>query len=454
MTMLKSSNVHESCCARGIRQYLEDHYGRDDESRALAWDYLNVLPEEAAAWDRAMDEMRARHGHDVAQKDRKCIHYYHFVISPDPRDDIDLNKLRLLATEWAGRVFGRNGDDGILGNAMCAICYHDDNANHVPHAHVIVNCTNMSTGRKLHVSKKDNEERLPDLVQEISEELGLSVFDNKALRESRTARRNRDLAGLGIKLTPTERALDREMRWSWKQEVREQVNVAKLCTYSEAQFRRQLADNGIEVRASKEAEGEWVYALASNPKRMSVRADRLGTGYSREQVGDFRARLINRFGPPAPGTELALDAARETVRRNVSTWISGIRVVAEHDGPVDLSQVARVLDTSARHRILSDEGYAAAILDAEDALEAARAQGDGQRGDALEREIALLREAQGLAAEVRLFHGAAFPSPPPPRRGRAARPGGAGKRGQAGGSAGRRRARATQAPAPRRGNTI
>lgn len=63
-------------------------------------------------------------------------------MSPDPADKIGLERLRELSIAWAQKHFGEY---------QVAIVYHDDNEHRIPHAHIVVNNTNVETGKRLHV---------------------------------------------------------------------------------------------------------------------------------------------------------------------------------------------------------------------------------------------------------------------------------------------------------------
>lgn len=132
MPVLKAISGHTSCA--GPMRYLAKG------GRALAVDLVNIdAPaddRERAAFDWAavMDATRRSYSNDTPWGGLPCRTYKHYVLSPDPKDGISLENLRGLATEWAKAAFGSH---------EVAIVYHDDNEGHVPHAHVIVNNTNL-----------------------------------------------------------------------------------------------------------------------------------------------------------------------------------------------------------------------------------------------------------------------------------------------------------------------
>lgn len=87
-----------------------------------------------------MDGTRSRWRNDTPWGGRPCRTYKHYVLSPDPKDHVGLDDLRELTVSWAREHFG---------DYEVAIVYHDDNAGHIPHAHVVVNNTDIVTGRRL-----------------------------------------------------------------------------------------------------------------------------------------------------------------------------------------------------------------------------------------------------------------------------------------------------------------
>ena len=97
MPILKPISGHGS--TGGIRRYLEKG------GRALARDLFNLsyderdagalgeAAKEACAWDAEMDATRAAFGTDAPWRGKPARTFKHFVLSPDPGDDIDLATL-------------------------------------------------------------------------------------------------------------------------------------------------------------------------------------------------------------------------------------------------------------------------------------------------------------------------------------------------------------------------
>lgn len=170
MPAIKAISGHTGLAA--ARRYLE----RD--GRALARDLLHFSRIDKAArqsgrgvdafeWDVAMDDTRRANGNDAPWRGRPARTYKHYVLSPDPRDGVSLEELRKLAVCWAEESFP---------DFQVAIVYHDDNEGHVPHAHVVVNNTDLATGNRL---RDPDPGLLNGRLQAIARDMGLSHFEGR-----------------------------------------------------------------------------------------------------------------------------------------------------------------------------------------------------------------------------------------------------------------------------------
>ena len=88
--------------ARFIQRYLEKG------ERALATDFVNIdVPVKGVRdgledygsfdWWREMDQTRSDFGNDIPWNGQRARTWKHYVLSPDPKDGIDLAKLRRLS---------------------------------------------------------------------------------------------------------------------------------------------------------------------------------------------------------------------------------------------------------------------------------------------------------------------------------------------------------------------
>jgi hypothetical protein len=251
----------------------------EKEGRALARDFLNLdapmagigedgLPEYSEYdWASIMDETREKLGNDSPSKGRKARTYKHYVFSPDPRDAVSLSELRSVTMSWVEENFG---------DYEVAVVYHDDNEHHVPHAHVIVNNTNLVTGRRL----QDPDPRaLKRSAQRIAGEMGLSRFSD---RPGRASERDSDVY-MRRHVDRPEAEYGGRGEYSWVADIRARVDVARSLSRSPEDFQGALREMGVSVRVSARRADDWVYSLAGTPSRQ-VSGSRLGASYTRREV--------------------------------------------------------------------------------------------------------------------------------------------------------------------------
>lgn len=284
MPYIKAISGHTRLGA--AQRYLEK------EGRALARDFLNLdapmegideggLPEYGDYdWSSVMDGTREKLGNDRPFKGRKARTYKHYVISPDPRDAVSLSQLRSVTMSWVEENFG---------DYEVAIVYHDDNEHHVPHAHVVVNNTNLDTGRRL---QDPDPGALNGSLQRIARDAGLTHFvgrlDGAARDDTHYRRRAVDR---------TESSLARRGEYSWVADIRARVDVARGIAKGPEDFQQALREMGINVRESASRKGDWVYSLAGTPSRQ-VTGSKLGASYTRREVtGWLRSPTRRAPGP-------------------------------------------------------------------------------------------------------------------------------------------------------------
>ena len=284
MPYIKAISGHTRLGA--AQRYLEK------EGRALARDFLNLdapmeglgvdgLPEYGDYdWSSVMDGTREKLGNDRPFKGRKARTYKHYVISPDPRDAVSLSRLRSVTMSWVEENFG---------DYEVAIVYHDDNEHHVPHAHVVVNNTNLDTGRRL---QDPDPGALNGSLQRIARDAGLTHFvgrlDGAARDDTHYRRRAVDR---------TEASLARRGEYSWVADIRARVDVARGIAKGPEDFQQALREMGVNVRESASRRGDWVYSLAGTPSHQ-VTGSKLGASYTRREVtGWLRSPTRRAPGP-------------------------------------------------------------------------------------------------------------------------------------------------------------
>lgn len=194
------------------------------------------------------------------------------MLSPDPKDRVSLDALRELTVSWTREHFG---------DYEVAIVYHDDNAGHIPHAHVVVNNTNIVTGRRL---QDPDSKELKHSLQRTAKERGLSDFDSAEERASVRGRvRPRTLQAEHVRRA--EREIAEKGGHSWVADIRARIRVARSVTRNEDEFRGLLKSLGVEVEdnSARARRRDWVFSLSGHPT-LRVSGESLGLGYGRESL--------------------------------------------------------------------------------------------------------------------------------------------------------------------------
>lgn len=374
MPALKPVSGHRS--VRWLKRYLEGESGE----RVLGRDFWNLSEKNGRAgrdWAAQMDLTREEFGNDVPYKGKRVQTYKHYMLSPDPRDEVSLETLRDVTMQWVERNFPQ---------FEVAVTYHDDNQNHIPHAHVVINNTNLERGTRITTYLDDRRVReIGRDLNRIALEMGLRSFtsdhrsltpdeiassasasssaDADVLERARRASRDGRVSGRpGVRRGPKvqrvvtipEREARRRTGRSWKSELRVYVDIARLATTSEAGFTSMLRSMGVAVRA--DARGEWVLThpgAGDGPRE--VRASRLGAAYSRRSIRrgfalDY-AGWRKRSAAPGRAAPPLSDAQRDSVVESITV------IGRQGSSPLpSLEEIARTLDFNRAHAVtrLSD----------------------------------------------------------------------------------------------------
>lgn len=425
MTMLKRWAKHQPCSAAkgGIQAYLEVRDGRE---RVVAkFTHELVGDTDRSEWAVAMDRTRAAAGHhrlpgdmegeavpgkDGRARRRRNVMAHHFMLSPDPGSGCGPEEVMALAQLWAGKHFGTgelmDSEPGALGNYQYVIELHDDGTNGVVHAHIVVNNTDVDTGRRLHIDDEAND-RLWDSAQDISRELGMPYRAHaKEWRraESKEAQRRKREQSLGRYMTKVERSIACDGSFSWKAAIANGARSAKLLAHDEDSFVSTMRLAGFAVERA--AGGDFLYRHPSRPDRWCCTGYRLGRDFTREavlrDVDDNRRR-----------GDMSDDANRERVLAKAIAALDGIadpsNVAARTAHGTALADAAFVLQTNRAFGIGCPEHYGQAIARLES--DAAALDAAGGQGDLLRRKAEQLRRARDIAAEGDYFVGGAAAGP-------------------------------------------
>lgn len=238
MAMLKTLVRKNGGCAQ-IKSYLE----RD--GRAVT---LDCSPDvDPKRWDESFDLVRAAWGKDAGRK------YYHFIISPDPKDGINVQTVRELAYAWVEKRYP---------DSQWVIETHIDNG--IPHAHIVMNSVYPTTGKKIQISDGDIRRDACE-VQRLCKERGMSAFDNyRIVRDgdgewiAKSAIPMRDGECSRRKPREAQRSRSRKQEWMrkkgihlWTDDMREAVERALSGCGTWGAFERALASAGYAINVNR-----------------------------------------------------------------------------------------------------------------------------------------------------------------------------------------------------------
>ena len=191
------------------------------------------------------------------------------------------------------------------------------------HNHIVVCSVNQQDGRKLDTSGMLWKCR--DTSNEISRENGLSVINYG--REAGVFVRSADL-----NYTQAERGLLDKGQTSWKDNIREAVDMAKEKSRNLDEFRANLQEKGITIheRGSRKTESgkQWTYCVEHEGKQCKARGEKLGNAYTLESVEKAvsreRVSALERVQQMQQNKTSALDRAESlinaTVQKGRQNW--------------------------------------------------------------------------------------------------------------------------------------
>ena len=380
------------------------------KERALACDFVNCRETDVRGrevWEQ-MDETRHLLGCDVPAKGHKNVRTWeHFVLSPDPRDDVDLETLRSLSTEWAQEHFG---------SYQVAIYYHDDNASHIPHAHIIVNNANLDRpGRVSTILTPAFEAKIFRGLQRMASERGLHAFTAKpaSVNNAEWAKADREREqreapkGTVQRTYRTKRDTELEAKGiSWKQDVRDRMACALALSSTTEEYVSACRALGLKVERSKSRrnKGELVY---THPASDTWRV--LGTTLGRDwsNWGVQRRLARNRQRGAAEPTGGSRDRLLQTIASlRTERGELAMQVLGTTQGiPVTASAVCDMLEVCGTLDIRSTEDFRAAIREpmppemrsrVRDAMRLANAMGHlPQRRDRVDGKRSTYEERMG-----------------------------------------------------------
>lgn len=408
MPILKPISGHGS--VGGIRRYLEK------KNRALAKDLYNLSwdergncndpqeNKELVLWDVEMDATRERAGHNEPWKGKRARTFKHFVISPDPEDDISLDGLRELASAWVLKHFPDN---------QIAIVYHDDNEHSIPHAHIVVNSTDLRTGFRMHT---DHPEDLNRDLQDMAREMGLTGLSNvmpKRGEKNATSSSPRSLQA--VYFGRAEKELMASGNYSWVGDIRARVALAKNTSRSEKEFLDALDRLGIQVadNSASARRDDWIFSLVDEPSK-KVSGERLGYTFGKQMLRD-RFERQSAYHPSARSESEIRHRAIDAVRLNDLNDLSRLSAVLETCAKFDIryledfdSRLATLTrrgneDSAGFKRLVEARVYVSEneLMPRRSPEREGQAQASRRRGTSAEQQRQRVQEAQRIQARER-----------------------------------------------------
>ena len=342
MPILKPIAGHTSTAR--IEAYLEKN------GRALARDFYNLSWDEnqmagydeamkdVVRWSQEMDELRASYGNDLPHGGRRARTFVHYVMSPTPEDNLNLEQLRELSRAWVQKY---------LPDYQAAIIYHNDNQNGIPHAHIVVNNTNVVTGLRIQIP---NPFELNRGLQDMAEERGFGYLRDEVDADDgfgKLASKNDEPATLGLSkqeycLSRAERRVLESGEYSWVNDIRDRVSMAKNLARNESEFRQilEMLEVDVDDNSPKANRADWIYSLRDQGAKR-VGGERLGYTFGKKA-------LQSRFTRSS--------VARPTIAASKSYMSIAVHAIEIND-LAELHNLAFTLELHARFGIAGLDDY-------------------------------------------------------------------------------------------------
>ena len=180
-------------------------------------------------------------------------------------------------TPQRANELGRETARRLAPGHQAVVFTHTDGKGGKTHNHIVINAVSVEDGKKLNTRGFLNDARR--VSNEISREHGLHVITERT-RGTRFTQAEQGLADRGVQ--------------SWKDELREVVEVARDSCRSMEQFRTKLEGYGVRIsERTRKRDGEtgWTY---QHPNGMKCRAAKLGEDYTPQAIARTMAQQPQR----------------------------------------------------------------------------------------------------------------------------------------------------------------
>lgn len=217
------------------------------EKRATARSGVDCMPDHARAQMKATRELWGKNG---------GVQAHHVIQSFDQKDPV--------TAEQANEIGRQLAQEMAKGHEV--VVYTHTDKDHI-HNHIIINSVGYEDGTKYQAHGQEAIDRFRDVSDRLCRENGLSVVEEKTA---------------AVRYTLAEKALVEKQQLSWKDEIREKIDVAKGESTNFDDFKRNLLErHGIELI---ERGKNTTYLNVENGKR--VRGNKLGESYEKETIAD------------------------------------------------------------------------------------------------------------------------------------------------------------------------
>lgn len=300
-------NGCKSLPKKAIEYILDDKKAELVQSRYLddSRSYVEQFKETANLWGKAQ-----------TSNSRK---YYHFKLAFDIADNqkgLTPQKVMEMTEKLVDKCFP---------NSECVMSVHTDKE-HL-HSHIIVNSVCFDTGKMLQISPQKYT-RMKDYANQISEQYGFSVVDFRKPSKVRQSTAERQIISKG--------------GTSWKEELREVIDLAKRNTSNMMDFEKFLNKYGITLSRNTEKSISYLHP----EKKQAIRGERLGADYTKgailnefnqqrnrrsswKQTGTVsteRKRTSENDNSTTNGSQQTIDISNEFERRKQTTELTNIEI--------------------------------------------------------------------------------------------------------------------------------
>ncbi len=243
-------------------------------------------------------------------KERK---YYHYKFSPNRQDNVSPEACQAAAMELARELFP--------GHEM-VIATHVDTR--TVHSHIIINSVNFKTGLSLDIKNREYV-RQKDFANEIGLKYGMTPLD---WRDAVAVKRQMMAEGKLLDRTAAEKRILMRGGISWKEELREVIDLAKEKCDNIIEFEDFLADYGVTLPRCSDNTISYLHPKRQKP----ARGFKLGEGYTAEAINrcfeqkrdTVRAESIN----PTPYLKRLLDT-KHLLMMSDREWVDYCNVLSE-----------------------------------------------------------------------------------------------------------------------------